>query len=250
MGAQRYGILLLLLAGSVGCANLKPQPDPIAELSGQVRELEAQLAQTRHTMQTLASTQQESQADLAERITGVNTQLDDLPAAMSALCAARAEVTTKCEGEAQPAVVMSDDKMVVGELERVWIDPPGANLIARIDTGAQSSSVHAENLVEFERDGDDWVRFELTLNDTVTTLERQVVRYVRVYQQADRQGSRRPVVSIRLRLGDVQNSFEFTLADRAHLEYQMILGRNFLADMAMVDVGKKFVQPDYQPPQG
>ena len=135
---------------------------------------------------------------------------------------------------------MSGDKMVVGELERVWIDPPGAFLIARIDTGAHSSSVHAENLVELERDGDDWVRFDLILNDEITTLERQVERYVRVYQQADRQGTRRPVVSIRLKLGDVQDTFEFTLADRSHLEYQMILGRNFLADMALIDVGKQF----------
>jgi hypothetical protein len=136
--------------------------------------------------------------------------------------------------------------MVVGELERVWIEPPGVTLIARVDTGARSSSLHAENLVELERDGDDWVRFDLILDDEITTLERPVARYVRVYQQADPEGTRRPVIAMRLRLGDVQDTFEFTLADRSHLDFQMLLGRNFLSDMALVDVGKQFVQPQFK----
>ncbi len=138
--------------------------------------------------------------------------------------------------------------MVVGEMERVWLEPPGTTLIARVDTGAHSSSLHAENLVEFERDGEDWVRFDLILDDEIKTLERRVVRYVRVYQQADPEGTRRPVVTMRLRIGDVHDSFEFTLADRSHLDFQLLLGRNFLTDMALVDVGKQFVQTPYQPP--
>ncbi len=251
MGARAYAILLLLLTASAGCANLTDQQDPIGELSDQVQQLEAQLAEAQNTLEALSSTQQASTDDLAQRISGVNTQLEALPQAMSALCAQRAAAASKCaDTPPAPRVVMGGDKMVVGELERVWIEPPGAIVIARVDTGAHSSSVHAENLVEFERDGDDWVRFELILDNETATLERQVVRYVRVYQQADKTGTRRPVVSIRLRLGDVQNTFEFTLADRSHLEYQMLLGRNFLADMALVDVGKKFVQPEYRPPEG
>jgi hypothetical protein len=74
-----------------------------------------------------------------------------------------------------------------------------------------------------------------------------VLRYVRVFQQADPEGSRRPVISMRLRLGDVQDTFEFTLADRSHLNYQILLGRNFLTDVALVDVGRQFVQPPYKP---
>ena len=51
------------------------------------------------------------------------------------------------------------------------------------------------------------------------------------------------VVRMRLVLGNVQDSFDFTLADRSHLENVMILGRNFLTDIAVVDVGKQYVQP-------
>jgi hypothetical protein len=251
MRAHRFRIFLLLFAGLVGCASVEEQQESMVALSVQVQDLEAQLTAAHDTLQVLSSSQHASQETLTEQFANVSTQLDNLPNAMRTLCAEHTTPTTECVDQGQTqTVVMSGDKMVVGELEKVWIDPPGAVLIARIDTGAQSSSVHAENMVEFERDGEDWVRFNLTLDDEARALERRVVRYVRVYQQADRNGTRRPVVSMRLRLGDVQSSFEFTLADRSHLEHQMILGRNFLADMALVDVGKQFIQPPHGPPKG
>ena len=62
-------------------------------------------------------------------------------------------------------------------------------------------------------------------------------------QQADPSGSRRPVVEMRVQLGEIQDTFEFTLADRSHLENEIILGRNFLADVTLVDVGQQFIQP-------
>jgi hypothetical protein len=75
-----------------------------------------------------------------------------------------------------------------------------------------------------------------------------VVRHARVIQQADPKGSRRPVVEMRVRLGELQDTFEFTLADRSHLENEMILGRNFLADVTLVDVGRRFIQPRQSTP--
>ena len=147
-------------------------------------------------------------------------------------------------------MVVSADKMLVGSLEYVYMDPPGVNVVARIDTGATSSSLHAENLVPFERDGEDWIRFDMMVNEKDSvSVERQIVRHVRVVQQADTSGSRRPVVTMRVRLGEIQDTFEFTLADRSHLENELILGRNFLADVTLVDVGQQFIQPRYSPPE-
>ena len=123
-------------------------------------------------------------------------------------------------------MVVSADKMLVGELEHIYVDPPGVNVVARIDTGATSSSLHAENVVPFERDGEDWVRFDMMISESDSvSMERRIIRHVRVVQQADPGGSRRPVVAMRVRLGEIQDTFEFTLADRSHLENEMILGR-------------------------
>jgi hypothetical protein len=251
---RRTGIIALLCAlgpaGILGCAAIPGQQEDssMALLASKVQTLEYQLLATQVAISELTGKQVTTQQTLGQQITSLNDKVEHIPEALTAICELP---TTSAEsgerGGSVQTVVMSGGKMVVGEMERVWIDPPGASLIARIDTGAQSSSLHAENMVEFERDGDDWVRFDLRLNEELTTLERAVARYVRVYQQADPEGTLRPVVSIRLRLGDVKDSFEFTLADRTHLDSQMLLGRNFLSDMALVDVGKQFVQPLFKP---
>ena len=132
---------------------------------------------------------------------------------------------------------------MLGEVERVAVVEPSFSIDARMDTGASSSSLHATNMVQFERDGKDWVRFDVRTTDDSVTIEKPVRKYVRVFQQADKEGSRRPVVELRIALGNIQAGFEFTLADRSHLEHNMILGRNFLTDIAVVDVSQQFLQP-------
>ena len=235
-----------------GCVSEAAHQETVAALGSEVSSLEARLEATQASLQSLTVQEANTRLETSQHISllraEVQTSMDELPAELARLCSTTAAVETQCEKRApvQP-VVMAADKMLLGELERVWIDPPGATLTARIDTGASSSSLHAEELIGFERDGDDWVRFNILVNNAALPVEAQVARYVRVYQQADADGSRRPVVNLRIRLGDVQDTFEFTLADRSHLDYQIILGRNFLTDMALIDVGKKFIQPQYQP---
>jgi len=181
---------------------------------------------------------------VSTEIVSVNSSLKRLSKYVKTHC--KQEVIEACEARPQP-VVMQADKLVVGQIEHVWIEPPGLLMSARIDSGAQSSSLHANNIVEFERDGSDWVRFDLDHDGREITIERPVDKYVRVLQQSDKDGTRRPVVQMRIFIGDVKESFSFTLADRSHLAHAMILGRNFLTDIALVDVAQEFVQPIYQP---
>lgn len=243
------GLLLFTLSG---CVSQEEHQNATALLSSEIATLQTKLDATQSVLQELSAEEIQTREQTAAVLSEVRSQLAALPEDLSVICPepAAALPTPICEERpAVQTVVTVDDKMIVGELERVWVDPPGKSLIARMDTGATSSSLHAEELVKFERDGDDWVRFNVIIGEEVETLERKVERYVRVYQQADAEGSRRPVVNLRLRLGNIQDTFEFTLADRAHLEYQFILGRNFLTDIAVVDVSKQFVQPRYTPPK-
>jgi hypothetical protein len=236
-----------------GCVSEARHQETISTLTEDVDELEMTLQTTQDRLQSLTEQEEQTRMESAEQIALLRTDLQEslarLPEELVGLCPQSVtELPVACE-DTQPVqtIVMAEDKMVLGELERVWLDPPGATLIARIDTGANSSSLHADEMIGFERDGDDWVRFNVFVDDSSIPVEAKVARYVRVYQQADADGSRRPVVRLRVRLGDVQDTFEFTLADRAHLEYQILLGRNFLTDIALVDVGKQFVQRPYQP---
>jgi hypothetical protein len=228
------------------------QQNKIARLSAQINALDESLQRTEAQLTEMQIEQIALVADVAASRFGINQlegSIQHLPDAMIALCRPQETVETECPTGQLQRVYVSGDKMVLGELETVWIDPPGLSLNARIDTGATTNSLNAEDMIEFERDGDDWVRFHVRDSDSkeLIEIEREVVRYVRVVQQADPEGTRRPVVSLRLHLGDVRDPFEFTLADRSHLNHQILLGRSFLTDIALVDVGRQFVQPRYRP---
>lgn len=246
-----------LLAG--GCAynqaeELQAQQEQqaqLADIEARITALDASVQESQAGLFALEASQLNSTQVLDDDLALISAELEALPATVAELCRPpeseqRPEQT--CEpGEPLRTVIVQSDKLLLGELETVWIEPPGIPLVARMDTGATSSSLHAENLREFERDGEDWVRFSLIVSEQSIDVEQRIVRHARVIQQADPSGSRRPVVQMRIRIGNVYETFDFTLADRSHLQNEMILGRNFLTDTALVDVGRQFIQPVYKP---
>ena len=244
----------LLVAGLTvaGCSYLpsrdEPEPDELAGIETAIQSLERTMAQSHLELMSLNADEDHRRELVTEHLEALQTDLEALPESVAEFCQAAVNADNLSCPDRMERVVITADKMLVGELEHVWVDPPGFSVVARIDTGATSSSLNADNLVQFERDGEDWVRFDLNVNESdPLTLERPIIRQVRVIQQADPTGSRRPVVTMRVRLGDVQDTFEFTLADRSHLQNDMILGRNFLTDVTLVDVGKQFIQPRFRP---
>jgi outer membrane murein-binding lipoprotein Lpp len=235
-----------------GCTATEPPllTGQVTDLQTDVDALREALAAAQRDLASRDAASSAAAASMSQELTGINARLDTLPADVAKLCPdvpAAPPEPQACEPTVEVrTVTVSSDKLVVGEVERVLLEPPGGHIVARIDTGAGSSSLHAEQMVEFERDGDRWVRFDLKLDNGVSTIERPIERFVRVVQQADPKGSRRPVVELQVRLGNVRETIEFTLADRSHMDNEMMLGRNFLTDVALVDVGKQFIQPPIQ----
>lgn len=132
------------------------------------------------------------------------------------------------------------NKAVVGAVEWATIDLGNDQLIAkaRMDTGAATSSLGATEIAEFERNGKRWVRFKLTDGRTISQkLERFVI-----IRQAATERNRRPVVNLGVKIGDVTLVGEFTLADRSHLKYEILIGRNVLRDLMVVDVARLYAQ--------
>lgn len=134
-------------------------------------------------------------------------------------------------------------KLVVGEVEKFFLALPGIVLDARIDSGATTSSLDAANIKRFERDGENWVSFEIKHSETgePITLERKLVRDARIVQGNSDKADRRPVVELPFVIGDHRQSAEFTLNDRAHLTYPVLIGRNVLRDVMLIDVGREYV---------
>ncbi|NKF52613.1 ATP-dependent zinc protease [Shewanella sp. WXL01] len=136
------------------------------------------------------------------------------------------------------------DKFVLGEVEGVYVDEVKAKFPTRIDTGAESSSLDARNIVLFERNGAQWVRFDVMTNgegQPGNTFESKVERFVRIKQDAESKDDRRPVIHAHLKIGKYSAETDLNLTDRSHLEYPLLLGRKFMKDIAVVDVSKRYI---------
>ncbi|WP_371186858.1 ATP-dependent zinc protease [Thalassotalea maritima] len=144
-------------------------------------------------------------------------------------------------GDTQTSEVYAD-KIMLGEIENVHLSKEQLTFSARIDTGAVTSSIGVYSKVRFERDGKKWIRFTLEEGEQAPVYEYPLERTIRIVQQSSTDVSRRPVIKLRFRIGSKDYSAEFSLADRAHLEYQVLIGREFLRDIAVVDVSSKYLQ--------
>lgn len=151
-------------------------------------------------------------------------------------------------------VPVAKDKLVLGTVETVSVEPGGLSLDSVIDTGSSTSSLSAKELTPFERDGKDWVRFKLLppgdgKEDEPVTIELPIKRYMRVARPGF-ESQRRPVVEMNLTIGDVTHMVEVNLTDRGNSDYLLLIGRNFLKDAAVVDVSRRNVQGPPKIPLG
>lgn len=141
----------------------------------------------------------------------------------------------------------SDGKLLLGAEEWVYVPGLEENFKARVDTGATTSSISAIDIVPFERDGKDWVKFKIE-HEGVKSKEiaLPVQRWVKIRQSSADGTHKRAVVEAWIQVGDLKEKTEFTLADRTHLTFPLLLGRSFFKDVAVVDVSKKYIQDKHK----
>ena len=138
-------------------------------------------------------------------------------------------------------VASAADKLVVGWVERVHIYPGAFEIHAKVDTGAKTSSLNAPNLKKFQRNGEEWVSFDVTNRRGVTRkFEAKVLRISRIRRHGG-QFQRRPVIMMGLCIGSVYQETQGNLIDRKNFNYQMLVGRRFMAGRVVVDPGRTFI---------
>lgn len=155
------------------------------------------------------------------------------------------ELVQKNEQEKPELKISPTHKLLIGKIEKVRLTPPDRIFHARIDTGATTSSLDAKNIETFERDGSSWVKFKIKdpNKEIFYDVEKPLVRKVKILQASTDEASRRPVIELQFQIGDIKRIEEFTLEDRSHLEYQLLIGRNVLRDLMVVDVAQEFIVP-------
>jgi len=137
------------------------------------------------------------------------------------------------------------DKQIVGLREQALVAGLDIVMQARISTGVSNSVLDARNIQMFERSGEEWVRFTV-YNPTTKephVLERKRVRFQTVTSSGGATSDRRPVVEMRFTIGKLAQKGEFVLADRSNSEYPLLVGRNLLRDVMLVDVSGNNLAP-------
>jgi len=134
------------------------------------------------------------------------------------------------------------DLVILGWVERVHLVDPGFTLKAKLDSGAETSSLDARIIKKFRQHGKRWVRFAIT--DPGTGEEHILVRErVRTIGVVQHEGSNqvRPTVMLQVCIADRLLDIEVSLVDRSEFSYRLLLGRRALRSFALIDTGNTYL---------
>ena len=128
-----------------------------------------------------------------------------------------------------------------------WVSLPELNLpalIAKTDTGADTSALHAFNIQVFGKENNQMVRFGI---NPITTNERfSVFCSAKITDQKNITSSNgiselRYVIETEILIGSIKKKIPITLSNRENMKYKMILGRSAL-DGFKISADKSFLQ--------
>ena len=139
------------------------------------------------------------------------------------------------QSQKTPKVEVLRPNNIIGAIEPFYILPMKSAFIARVDTGATTSSIDVQNLKRFERDGEKWVAFDIVNNtsDERYHFERPILKKVKI--KRIEQEEHRVKVMLDIKIGGQKVKTEFTLAERSDFEYQGLIGRSLLSGRYIVD---------------
>ncbi|NNF79633.1 MAG: ATP-dependent zinc protease [Rhizobiales bacterium] len=139
---------------------------------------------------------------------------------------------------------------------REWVGLPklGVSRIkAKIDTGARTAALHAEQVEPFQRDGAPWVRFKISAGDDRHSWQscEAPVADIRDIKNTSGVPEQRYVINTSLRLGTRRWSIDVSLANRAQMGFELILGRTSIRRRKLVvNPGRSFLAGEPKKPKG
>jgi len=139
----------------------------------------------------------------------------------------------------------SEKLMTIGWIESVRILPEGVNFKAKIDTGADNSSIGVTKWLSFTRNGKEWVQFSVKSDEGRTkSFERPLERYALIKRKST--GTlKRPVVKMWFCIGNNKILSQVNLAKRSNFKYRILIGRSLLKNNFLVNSATKLtLDPD------
>ena len=249
-------VILLSATGcqTAGTAQNSASLDALNELKAQQALILPELSSIRAEIAELQNSRTADMAALNEKIdlagssrrdiAEVNRNIKSLQNTMNSRMNATAEPQREVKSMNSDNTKLSDGKMIFGEVEWIYIGEADASLEGRIDTGAAVSSISAVDAEKFERDGKTWYRFGIPLtDDNVIVVEAPWVRNTQIRQASGNgQLEDRPIVRLTVKVDNYTGKAEFSLKNRTSMAYPVLIGREFIKDIAVVDVSRHHIQ--------
>ncbi len=138
-------------------------------------------------------------------------------------------------------IVEKEHLPIIGEAEKIYFLPMKSPFLARIDTGATTSSIDVDNVQYFERDGEKWISFELNNRKTKEshTFKKKIQRSFLV-RRVDGYEPRK-AINMDVEMNGEKFVAMFSIAERDDFEYQGLIGRNILTGRFIVDTSSAFL---------
>lgn len=135
---------------------------------------------------------------------------------------------------------------MIGWQERVTLPSLSEQpIVAKVDTGAKTSSLHAPDLTIVDHHRGPVVHFEFHPDPDhplePTPVSVPVVDF-RTVRSSNGLAETRPVIRTEVEIGEDRFEIEVTLTCRRNMGFRMLLGRRVLEDRYWVDPGRAFLR--------
>ena len=133
---------------------------------------------------------------------------------------------------------------VIGCTETIALPALGLlKLEAKIDTGANTTAIHATTIRIEEEDGRRYVSFHVPLRGAKPVACRARLKGTKLVKNTGGKPERRYFIRTRLHLGTRSWPIDVTLANRRNMSFALILGRTAIANRrVLVDPDAAFLQ--------
>ncbi|CAN0531559.1 unnamed protein product, partial [Laminaria digitata] len=139
-----------------------------------------------------------------------------------------------------PVNVQAELLPTFGYLENVRVGPTDLLMRAKLDTGADTSSLGYQKIDFFSRNGRHWVRINVqNIEGKSIEIERRIVRTSRV-KRHNADSIERPVIRVSVCLGGIHRLTEVSLANRSDFSVPVLIGRSFLSGTALADSAREY----------
>jgi len=115
------------------------------------------------------------------------------------------------------------------------------NIKAKIDTGAKTSALHAENIEYITIKGKKYVRFSVELEEGNPKTIKSPLIEERDIKSSTGHKTRRPVVKTKIQMGKDIFDIEITLINRDLMGFKMLIGRDALEGNYLINPSRSYL---------